>query len=513
MYSTQNSLIPKKSYVMPFKMRSAMLLERKILRVRASVLFFVLIFSGTAYAAGPVVHIISVSGTVEPGMAAYLKRVVSSLEKDESAILVFAMNTFGGRVDAAFDIVETICTVPRQRTIAYVEKKAISAGTLIALSAGSLIMKENTLIGDCAPMIQTSEGHKEAGEKTQTVLRAQFRTLAKRNNYSQVLAESMVSKSMEVYKITRGTHSEYMDKTQWQELSEKEKKKITGKSTIVSQGELLTMDDKEAFELGFSRQSVTTLDQALGVLGYGSCKKVYITENWSENFVRWIQPFLPILMILGIGAVYTEIKAPGFGIPGLVGIICLGLVFFNQYLVGLANYTEILVFIIGFLLLGMEMFVLPGFGMAGISAIIVLAAGLVLSFQDFVLPDPSLPWQSNLMINNLGLVMGSAFGALVVSMSVVRFALPKLSKVIKGPYLDATLQDSHAESTEASGICAGDQGISLTTLRPSGKVRIRDRKVDAVTQGNFIDPATPVRVAQITAGHIIVETIMEKREK
>jgi len=160
----------------------------------------------------------------------------------------------------------------------------------------------------------------------------------------------------------------------------------------------------------------------------------------------------------------------------------------------------------------MEMFVLPGFGIAGISAIIVLAAGLVLSFQNFVLPDPSLPWQRELMIKNLGLVMGSALGALLVSMSLVRFALPKLSKVIKGPYLDATLQDSRVESTEASGISAGDEGISLTTLRPSGKVRIRDRKVDAVTQGDFIDPATQVRVIRVTAGHVIVETIMEKRE-
>lgn len=487
--------------------------EQKFSQVWAAVLFFVLILSASARAAGPAVYIIPVSGTVEPGMAAYLKRVVSSLEKDDSAILVFAMDTFGGRVDAAFDIVETICTVPKERTIAYVEKRAISAGALIALSAGTLIMKENTLIGDCAPIIQTSDGHKEAGEKTQTVLRAQFRTLAKRNNYSQVLAESMVSKSMEVYKISRGERFEYMDKTTFQELSEKEKATITRKSTIVSEGELLTMDDKEAADLGFSRQSVATLDQALEVMGYGASQRIEVTENWSESFVRWIQPFLPVLMILGIGAVYTEVKAPGFGIPGIVGIICLGLVFFNQYLVGLADYTEILIFIIGFLLLGMEMFVLPGFGIAGISAIIVLAAGLVLSFQNFVLPDPSLPWQGALMIKNLGLVMGSALGALVVSISVVRFALPKLSKVIPGPYLDATLQDSRADSTEALGISTGDEGISLTTLRPSGKVRIGDRKIDAVTQGDFIDPDTPVRVTKVTAGHVIVEMIMEKREK
>lgn len=490
-----------------------MLPKRKLLRVWAGVLFFVLILSTAANAAGPVVHIIPVSGTVEPGMAAYLKRVVTALEKDDTAILVFVMDTFGGRVDSAFDIVETIGAVPKERTIAYVEKKAISAGALIALSAGTLIMKENTLIGDCAPIIQTNEGHKEAGEKTQTVLRAQFRTLAKRNNYPQVLAESMVTKSMEVYKVTWEDRVEYMDKVQWQELSEEEKKKVIDKSTIVSAGELLTMDDKEAFDLGFSRQSVTTLDQALDVMGCGRYQTIKVSENWSETFVRWLQPLLPILMLLGIGAVYTEIKAPGFGIPGIVGILCLGLVFFNQYLVGLADYTEILLFIIGFLLLGMEMFVLPGFGIAGISAILVLAAGLVLSFQNFVLPDPGLPWEGELMIRNLGVVMGSALGALLVSMAVVRFGLPKLSKVVKGPYLDATLQDLRAESAEASGICAGNEGIALTTLRPSGKVRIRDRKIDAVTQGDFIDPGTPVRVARVTSGHVIVEKIMEQREQ
>jgi membrane-bound serine protease (ClpP class) len=499
--------------MMPFKMRSAMLSEQKHSQVWAIVLFFLLIFSTVVQTAAPVVHVIPVSGTVEPGMAAYLKRVVSSLEKDDSAILVFAMDTFGGRVDAAFDIVETICSIPRERTIAYVEKRAISAGALIALSAGTLIMKEGTLIGDCAPIIQTSEGIEEVGEKHQTVLRAQFRTLAKRNNYSQVLAESMVSKSMEVYEVSRGTHSEYMDKTTWDELSKEEKAKVTRKSTVVSEGELLTMDDKEAADLGFSRQSVGSLDQALEMMGYKAAEKIEVTENWSETFVRWIQPFLSILMIIGIGAVYTEVKAPGFGIPGIVGIVCLGLVFFNQYLVGLADYTEILVFIIGFLLLGMEMFVLPGFGIAGISAIFVLAVGLVLSFQNFVLPDPSLPWQGTLMMKNLGLVMGSALGALLVSMSVVRFVLPRLSKVIKGPYLDATLQDSRAQSTEALGVSAGDQGIALTTLRPSGKVRIKNRKVDAVTQGDFIDPGAQVRVTRITAGHVIVEMNMEKREK
>ncbi len=489
-----------------------MLREQILRQVWTALLLIVVCFASVA-AAEPVVHIIPVSGTVEPGMAAYLKRVVAPLEQDDSAILVFVLDTFGGRVDAAFTIVETITAIPKQRTVAYVQDKAISAGALIALAAGNLIMQENSLIGDSAPIIQTSAGHEEAGEKNQTVLRAQFRSLAKRNNYSQVLAESMVSKSMEVYKVTWADRFEYMDKTTLEELPQKEKKSIVSTSTIVQEGELLTMDDKEAVALGFSRQSVSSLDQALDVLGYGAYPKMHAAENWSEKFVRWLQPLIPILMLLGIGALYTEIKAPGFGIPGMTGILLLGLVFFNQYLVGLADYTELLVFLIGFLLLGMEIFVLPGFGIAGISAIIVLAAGLVLSFQDFVLPDPALPWESTLLINNLGRVVGCALGAFLVSMVVVRFVLPKLSRVMGGPYLEATLHESRVPVTEASGICAGDEGIALTTLRPSGKVTFRGRKIDAVSQGEFIEPGTAVRVVQLAAGHVIVEPMREKREK
>ncbi|MDD9302308.1 MAG: serine protease [Desulfobacter sp.] len=459
------------------------------------------------------VYIIPVSGMVEPGMAAYVKRAIEEVEHDKNAILVFKLDTFGGRVDAAFEIVETISAVPKERTIAYLEKRAISAGALIALASGTLIMKENTLIGDCAPIIQSNEGQKEAGEKTQTVLRAQFRTLAKRNNYPEVLAEAMVTKSMEVYSLTLDNTTQYMDKTAYDDLSEAEKKKVSGKKTIVAKGELLTMDDTEAKDLGFSKTSVKNLDQALAFLGVQAYQRIEISESWSENLVRVLQPFLPLLMLLGIGAVYTEIKAPGFGIPGIIGIFCLGLVFFNQYLVGLADYTELLVFFIGFLLLGVEVFVLPGFGVAGISALMVIGIGLVLSFQNFVFPDPALPWEARLMLKNVSFVMGSFLGALVVSFLMIRFVLPRISTLIKGPYLSATLEDARADSAQSLEVSPGEAGIALTQLRPSGKIRIKNKKIDAITQGDFIDANARVRVLEIVHNHVIVEKQENKEDK
>jgi len=475
----------------------------------------VLLVAQTAWSATPrnnqKIYVIPVEGTVEPGMAAFIKRAVKVIETEPDAVLLFRMDTFGGRVDAAFEIVETISAVPQGRSIAFVEKKAISAGALIALASSVLVMKENTLIGDCAPIIQTGDGQKEAGEKTQTVLRAQFRSLAKKNGYPEVLAESMVSKNMEVYRITMDGKIRYLDKTTYGDLSEAQRKGVTKKETIVAMGNLLTMDDKEAFDLGFSKLSAAGLDQALTFLGYENYELIMLEESWSENLVRMLQPFMSVLMILGIGAIYTEIKAPGFGFPGIIGIICLGLVFFNQYLVGLAGNTEFLLFLIGFLLLGVEVFVLPGFGVAGISGLLVIAAGLVLSFQGFVIPDPSLPWEGGLLLRNLGVVLGSFFVSFLVSLALVRFVLPAMSTLVKGPYLSTTLEDSHADSAQTLGVTPGDVGVALTTFRPSGKIKINNKKIDAIAQGEFIAPGTPVRVALVEQNRVIVRQDIENK--
>jgi len=451
------------------------------------------------------VYVIPVSGTVEPGMAAYVKRALQEIKDESDALFLFKMDTFGGRVDAALDIVDIISNGPTGKTIAYVEKRSISAGALIALSANLLYMKENTIIGDCAPIIQTQEGQKVAGEKIQTVLRARFRALAKKNNYPVLLAESMVTMEMEVYKVTMDGKETFMDQKGYGDLTEEEKKKITSKKTLVATGELLTMDDIEALELGFSQKSVKTMEDVLSDLGYKSVDITTIQESWSESLVRFLQPMLPILMLLGIGALYTEIKAPGFGFPGIIGIICLSIVFFNQYLVGLADYTELLVMLIGFLLMGIEVFVLPGFGIAGITGLIVIAAGLVLSFQGFVIPDPAFPWEGKLLLNNIAFVMGSFVFAFLVSLFSIRFILPQISKIIPGPYLDTTLEDSHVDATASLSIRSGDMGVAHSFLRPSGKIIVNEQKYDAITRGDFIEKGVKVIIDAIEQNHVIVK--------
>lgn len=455
----------------------------------------------------PQVYVIPISGDIDPGMAAFLKRALSGIPDTPASLIVVKMDTFGGRVDAALEMVDALLAVKQGTTIAYVAKKAISAGALISLACNKLVMQPNTTIGDCAPITYSNEGPKMMGEKFQSPLRAKFRTLARRNGYPAVLAESMVTVDMEVYRVRLDGRELYMDAVEYEELDKAAKDRITERKTIVAEGELLTMDDSEALELGFSAMSVDSIDQMLDRMGLTAAGTTLIEATWSEAFVSLIGKISPILMLIGLGALYTEIKAPGFGLPGIVGIVCLGLVFFNQYLVGLADHTELLLLAAGIVLLGFEVFVLPGFGIAGIAGIICITAALLLGFQDFVIPDPKLPWEKDLMTDNLIRVLGSMLGAFLAALFFLRYIMPPLSKTVKGPYLAASLAGARLDLPKAAAPPVGKTGIAMTALRPAGKASIEDEVYDVVTQGDFIERGTPVRILKIIGVKIIVARI------
>ena len=466
-------------------------------------LLLTLSITATSAAAAQKVYVISVSGNVDPGMASFLKRSLSD-SGDDTALFILELDTFGGRVDSALQIVDTLLNIHRGKTVAFVTHKAISAGALIALACNELVMKPHTTIGDCAPISYSGEGPKMMGEKFQSPLRAKFRSLAKRNGYSEVLAESMVTKEIAVYQVTMDGRTIYMNAHQFDELSDAEKKTISSKKTVVAEGELLTMDAVEAQALGFSKMTAADLDELLTGMGIEDYDMVRIEQTWSETLVSMISTAASVLMMIGLAALYIEIKSPGFGLPGLIGIFCLGLVFFGQYLVGMADYSELLLLIAGVLLLGVELFALPGFGIAGVSGILFIAAGMILALQDFVLPNPELPWQADLLTHNIAQVLGASVAAFIVSMLFIRYLLPRIGTLMDGPYLSTTLESAHADSKEAELARIGDSGVALTFLRPAGKVEIRGERLDAVSEAEFIEKGTPVIVSGIEGNRIIV---------
>jgi len=456
-------------------------------------------------AAGPLrVYVIPIAGEVDPGMAAFLKRAIRDTSGRSGDIYVLEMDTFGGRVDSALQMVDVLLDTQGARTIAYVKNKAISAGALIALACNELVMRPNTTLGDCAPITYSSEGPRMMGEKFQSPLRAKFRTLARRNGYPEVLAESMVTADMEVYQVEMDGTLSYLDAEALADLSPAQKQSIVSQKTVVAKGELLTMDDEEALRFGFSLMSAQTMEDMLAEMMLDPYEIVRIERNWSERLGTVISGIAPLLMMIGLAALYVELKAPGFGVFGVVGIICLGLVFFNQYLVGLADYADLLLITTGIVLLAVELFVLPGFGLAGVAGLVFIGAGLVLSFQNFVVPDPSLPWQQELLTRNIIQVLGSFIVAFVSAMAAIRYLLPRLGMMVEGPYLGATLAKSRAVSDQAATLSIGSIGTALSTLRPAGKGLFAGEIYDIITDGEYIDKGAPVIVQEIKGNRIIV---------
>lgn len=482
------------------------LLYIKTIKCFLFVFFLTIIqYNNTAMATPPgKIFIIPVTGDVEPGMAAFIERALTNASTSKDDICIIEMDTFGGRVDSALKIVEHLLNIPKGRTLCYVKTKAISAGALIALACNEIVMKHSTTIGDCAPISYSNDGPQMLGEKFQSPLRAKFRSLAKRNGYHEVLAEAMVTSDIEVLRLLSGGKQIFMEKMAYEELSDEKKNEYESKSTVVSKGELLTMTDVESVDLGFSKMSVSGMDEMLKKMDLNTYEVVRISENWSEAFVRFIVKLTPILMMIGLAALYTEIKAPGFGVPGILGIICLGLVFGSQYLVGLANYTELLIIVIGIILIGFEIFVIPGFGISGITGIFCILAGMVLSLQDFVIPDPSFPWEMDLLVKNLTQVLGSLLISFFVALGILRYIFPRLSVAVDGPYLEASLMNARAASSESLKVNVGDAGTALTPLRPSGKMKSRGEILDVVTEGGFIEEGKSVVVSKISGNRIIV---------
>ena len=450
------------------------------------------------------VVVIPVSGSVDPAMAAFIGRAIRDNSDHEKPLFIIKMDTFGGRVDAALQIVDTLLTIPKGQSIAFVQKRAISAGALIALACSKLFMKNNTTIGDCAPLMMGDEGPKMLGEKFQSPLRAKFRALAKRNNYPSALTESMVTAEMIVYKLTLPDTVLYVDSLDYADLDGSMKRKITAKKTVVKRGELLTMEDQEAREYDFSTASVNTIEDILKKLGIENYEIIDIEENWSERFVGFIGIIAPLLMIIGLAGVYIETKTPGVGIPGIVGAVCLALVFGGQYMVGMANYTELLLITLGVLLLAAEVFVIPGFGIAGIAGILFIAIGMFLSLQDFVIPNPEIPWQRDIFEKNLFSVLLSLFGSIILIVTFFLFIFPRLSRVISGPYLSATLADSHTTPQESISIAVGDKGTVIKMLRPAGIAKIGGKTYDVVSDGELINKGEAVIVSEIKGNRIVV---------
>ena len=432
------------------------------------ILFLSLVLSILLFPQSKIIYYAHISGEIDLGKAPYVKRVISEAQDKKADAIIFEINTFGGRVDAATQIKDAILesSVP---TVAFINKRAVSAGALISLACKKIIMTPGSIIG--ATTVVDQEGKKQS-EKYQSYMRSEMRSTAEKNGRRGDIAEAMVDERISIPGIDDSTT-------------------------------LLTLTYEEAQKLGISDTVMKSKEEVYAFLNILNPVVVETQVNWAEKAVAFLNnPVVSsVLVMIGLIGLYSELKAPGLALPGIAGFIAFALFFGSSYLLQLASSLQIILFITGFILLLIEIFFIPGFGFTGVSGIALILGSIFFSlFNMGPLFDVSL---FKIAIIQMAAILTVSIGLISV---VVRF-LPQSDRFQK-----LTL---HTENASATGFVSTTDnshlvnqiGESLTPLRPAGIIVIDEKHYDVVTEGSYIESKKQVKVISVDGRKIIVSEI------
>jgi membrane-bound serine protease (ClpP class) len=415
-----------------------------------------------------VVYVAPIDGVIDLGLAPFVRRLLEEADEAGAAAVVLEINTFGGRVDAAVQIRDALLTAPVP-TVAFINKRAISAGALIALASEKIAMAGGSTIGAATPVqIGQSGAAQPVEEKTVSYVRKEFRATAEGRKRPPLIAEAMVDADVAI-----------------PDLDEK--------------GKLLTLTTDEALKHGIADFRADTLEDVLAKMDLAGAEVRTSTTNWAENVVRFLtHPIVSSLLItLGMLGIIIELRTPGIGLPGALGVVCLASFFWGHWLVQLAGWEEMLLVLAGLALVLVELFIIPGFGIAGILGIAALGAGLVLSLTG----DGDT---ATFIVKAASRVVFSLLAALGISLVVLRFLphLPLTRRLVLETGLDA--DSGYASAPESDMRWRGKRGIAQSQLRPAGIARIEGERVDVVSDGELIEPGAAIEVTRVDGNRIVV---------
>ncbi len=437
-----------------------------------AIILLLMVGAGTAQDKRDVVYVAQIEGMIDLGLAPYVKRVINEATSAGAVAVVLEINTFGGRVDGAVQIRDALLAA-QIRTVAYVNPRAISAGALISLAAEKIVMAGGGTIGAAAPVEagQPGEGAKASSEKTVSYVRKEFRATAESRGRPPLIAEAMVDADVEIPKV-------------------------------IEKGKLLTLTTDEAIALKIADLRAPTLEDALKQLGYDGAEIRRPSLNWAEHLVRWLtHPVVSsLLLTIAMVGIIVELRTPGFGIPGGLGVLSLGLFFWGHWLVALAGWEELLLVAFGIVLLGLEVFVIPGFGVVGALGVAALLAGLVFS----LFGSGSSP---QFILYAATRVSAALLAAILLSLFLLRF-LPRLPfgrSLVLRTELDTA--DGYESAPDSDHALLGKRGRTLSALRPAGIAEIDGERVDVVSLGDMIDAGTSIQVLRVDGNRVVVKAV------
>ena len=470
--------------------------------------------------------VIPCKGMIDNGLYESIRRRTEFALDEGAEYLVYEIGTYGGLLNSADDISKYFILEvgDKAHTVAYITTEAISAGALISVSCNDIIMMENTTIGDCAPIAMGTKLEGVEREKAESFTRAAFMRAAEANNYPKALLKAMVSLRVEVWRV-KNLKSDTYEFFEADKLPKDANTYDLRNKELIDRGdELLTLTASQALKYGIARAVVNDVQGVFDFLaerdGVSFTGRPMVLEtSWSEEMVRWVNSpaIISILFMLALLGVYIELNTPGVGLPGLVAVICFAIIFGSKYLVGMANWVEIAIFVTGVLLLLIEIFLIPGFGIAGTAGIICILVGLfgiLVSNRPDELPWPRTDFDWDLFMNGvLALLFGFA-GFVFIAWLLARY-LPRMqlfssfslapAKAKQGTEMEVSM--TAPVSGDELSIKVGDVGEVLSPLRPSGTARFGVAVVDVVAQGEFLNKGNKVEIIEIQGNRVVVRAI------
>ncbi|MEM7168482.1 MAG: NfeD family protein [Planctomycetota bacterium] len=468
------------------------------------------------------VLIYPIEGEINPKMERRVRADIDRYIKDDNVRdIVFEFDTGGGLIEAGLDISGFIFELDDRdvRTYGYVPRnsKSLSAGTMLALACQSLVMGKNAQIGDVQPINMFME---ELPEKVQTFVRSSLRSFAIARGYPQALVDSMVTKELEISRIqgldeNQNPFDQFVTRREFEVLPDEIVNRINKREIVVEEGRLLTISSEEALDYGFIAHIISERSDVLNTYGLTNELIVHGESEGTRSFGSgsWLpffnHPFAKFLMILiGVLGVAIEMKAPGLGFPGIIGVLSFVVFFVTGGMAGTVGTIEIVLFVAAILLLMAEVFLIPGVGVAGVLGLAMLLASLTLALM-----SGTGEFQKEEILPASQVVIYSIAGSIVAVLIALHF-LPKSDRLLGSGLISTAVLDKAAapSSLDDHGFptdspLVGRTGVVVTALRPAGKVEIDDQVIDVVADGEFLKVGALVEIAAVEGHRVLVRSV------
>ncbi len=399
----------------------------------------------------PTVLQINIKNNIDPRMNRYVKLALDEAREINADYVIIEMDTYGGALNDADDI-RTMILEYEKPIYVFINRDAASAGALISIACDSIYMAAGASIG--AATVVTAEGV-AAPDKYQSYMRSIMRSTAEAKGRDPKIAEAMVDESLEI-------------------------------EGIIEEGEVLTFSTSEAIQHGFCEGQRSSVDEVLTEAGIDDYQLIEFTLGATEKIIAiFLNPVISgILILVIVGGIYFELQTPGVGFPIIASAIALVLYLTPYYLNGLAENWEILMFFVGVLLIALEIFVIPGFGLAGVSGITLAVGSLILIMLNNDMFDFTFVGAEEIFRAVLTTITGLLGSFILMFLGGVRLTTSKFFKRVALEHVQDTKEGY--TSTFRSESMLEKKGIAYTVLRPSGRVLIDDIIHDAYTRGNYI---------------------------